>query len=203
MSEPHAPTSEQLALLREAARPQRKEPGDASTDAADAAPASSGSKPDLVAVVWPMLEVPHLDREFEYTVPEEMRADIAVGVAVKVRFKAQQITGYVVALREQAEFSGTLRPIQRVISSQVVLTPHVWELARAVAARDAGNVSDVLRLAIPPRHARAEAALDAREEKAAASERVDVDAAGETADASDTTAADGSPGAPSDLAIAS
>lgn len=200
MSEPHAPTSEQLALLREAARPQRKEPaGVTGTDTTDdAAPASSGSKPDLVAVVWPMLEVPHLDREFEYTVPEEMRDDIAVGVAVKVRFKAQQITGYVVALREQAEFSGTLRPIQRVISSQVVLTPHVWELARAVAARDAGNVSDVLRLAIPPRHARAEAALDARDEKAAASEAADVDAVGETADASDTTAADGSPGAPSD-----
>lgn len=154
MSEPHALSSEQLALLRDAARAHHD-------DAAAEAQAASRHSDDLVAVVWPMLEVPHLDREFEYTVPEQMRDDVAVGVAVKVRFKAQQITGYVVALREQAEFSGTLRPLLRVISPQVVLTPAVWNLVRAVAAHDAGSVSDVLRLAIPPRHARAEKALDA------------------------------------------
>lgn len=149
MNEPHAPSSEQLALVREAARAHSPEVG-------VAAQPYGG----LVAAVWPMLDVPHLDREFEYAVPEQMRDEIAVGVAVKARFKAQQITGYVVALREQAEFTGTLRPIARVISPQVVLTEQVWDLARAVAAHDGGTVSDVLRLAIPPRHARAEKALD-------------------------------------------
>lgn len=155
MSEPHAPSSEQLALLREAARPHTPE-----------AASPSSQHVGLVAAVWPMLEVPQLDREFEYSVPEQMRDEIAVGVAVKVRFKAQQITGYVVALREEAEFTGTLRPIARVISPQVVLTEPVWHLARAVAAHQGGTVSDVLRLAIPPRHARAEKALDAKEGKA-------------------------------------
>lgn len=44
-----------------------------------------------------------------------------------------------------------------MVSSERVLTPEVARLARAVADRHAGTVADVLRLAIPPRHARAEA----------------------------------------------
>ena len=164
----HAPSTEQLALLREAAR-------------AKSGPATPAQRHrGLVAAVWPMLEVPHLDREFEYTVPEEMADDVRVGVAVKVRFKAQQITGYVVALRPEAEFAGALKPLLRVISPEVVLTNHVWQLAQQVAAFYAGAVHDVLRLAIPPRHARAEKALD---------ERPPPDGAGPTADSN--SAADG------------
>jgi primosomal protein N' (replication factor Y) len=43
-----------------------------------------------------------------------------------------------------------------VISPEPVLTPEIFDLARAVADRYAGTLADVLRLAIPPRHAAAE-----------------------------------------------
>ena len=41
-------------------------------------------------------------------------------------------------------------------SPEPVLTPEIFDLARAVADRYAGTLADVLRLAIPPRHAAAE-----------------------------------------------
>ncbi len=44
------------------------------------------------------------------------------------------------------------------MSPEPVLTPEIAGLARAVADRYGGTLADVLRLAIPPRHARAEAA---------------------------------------------
>ena len=44
------------------------------------------------------------------------------------------------------------------MSPEQVLTPEIAGLARAVADRYAGTLADVLRLAIPPRHAAAEAA---------------------------------------------
>ena len=47
--------------------------------------------------------------------------------------------------------------IGKVVSSEPVLTPEVAALARAVADRYAGMMIDVLRLAIPPRHAKVEA----------------------------------------------
>jgi primosomal protein N' (replication factor Y) len=45
-----------------------------------------------------------------------------------------------------------------VVSAEPVLAPEIVALARAVAQRYAGTLADVLRLAVPPRHARAESA---------------------------------------------
>ena len=53
-------------------------------------------------------------------------------------------------------------PLASVVSPEPVLTPEVLRLARAVADRYAGTLADVLRLAVPPRHAAVEreAAVD-------------------------------------------
>ncbi|MFO7690845.1 MAG: hypothetical protein R6W83_09900, partial [Cryobacterium sp.] len=57
-----------------------------------------------------------------------------------------------------APFHGALSPLHELVSEARVLTQPVWELARSVADRAAGNVSDILRLAIPPRQVRVEKA---------------------------------------------
>src|SRR5690606_40122904 len=62
--------------------------------------------------------------------------------------------------------AGELTPIRRVAGPVPVLAPQVLALARAVAERYAGTTSDVLRLALPPRHAGAEAAVLAASEEA-------------------------------------
>jgi primosomal protein N' (replication factor Y) len=66
-----------------------------------------------------------------------------------------------------------LAPLRRVVSGEPVLSPAVARLSAIVTARYAGTRSDVLRLAVPPRHATVE-----REESAPAPAReVDVVAA--------------------------
>ena len=52
---------------------------------------------------------------------------------------------------------GRLAAIQRVVGTEPVLTDETATLFRAVADRMAGTFSDVARLGVPPRHARAEA----------------------------------------------
>lgn len=101
--------------------------------------------------------VPHLDREFEYLVPATRSVDARPGVRVRVRFGGQDADGFVVARTASAEHDGALAPLRTVVSPEVVLTPEVLRVARAVAARYAGTLPDVLRLAVPPRHARTEA----------------------------------------------
>ncbi|WP_456824790.1 primosomal protein N' [Cellulomonas sp. P5_E12] len=100
----------------------------------------------------------HLDRVYEYLVPAAL-ADTAVpGARVKVRFGAQgDVNGYVLERVDEAEHDGALVPVRKVVSAEPVLTPQVARLARAVADRWAGTLNDVLRLAIPARHARVEA----------------------------------------------
>lgn len=101
----------------------------------------------------------HLDRPFEYLVPEELDEAAVPGARVKVRFAGRDRPGYLLGRSEVAEHRGRLAPLRTVVSDEPVLTPQVLELARRLATQQAATTGDVLRLAIPPRHARAEKAL--------------------------------------------
>lgn len=101
--------------------------------------------------------VPHLDRVFDYLVPEALVEEVAFGSRVRVRFAGRLVNGLVVSLGADSPHAGELRPIERVLGPEPVLIPEVLALAEGVAERMAGTVRDVLRAAIPPRHARAEA----------------------------------------------
>ncbi|MGW4664527.1 primosomal protein N' [Streptosporangium sandarakinum] len=107
-----------------------------------------------VAVDTPL---PHLDRPFDYLVPAAMDAEAVPGVRVRVRFAGKLVDGFLLERTEASEHQGRLARLERVVSPEPVLTPEIAALARAVADRYAGAMADVLRLAVPPRHARAEA----------------------------------------------
>ncbi|MGH3581068.1 MAG: primosome assembly protein PriA, partial [Mycobacterium sp.] len=109
-----------------------------------------------VARVLPMLSVPHLDREFDYLVPADLSDDAQPGVRAKVRFNGRLVDAFILERRSDTDHSGKLGWLDRVVSAERVLTPDVQRLAEAVAARYAGSRPDVLRLAIPPRHATVE-----------------------------------------------
>ena len=114
---------------------------------------------DPVAVVLVDTGLPHLDRPFEYAVPPELAATAHPGVRVKVRFAGQDLGGFIIERRARAEHEGPLASLRKVVSDEPALTPAVLALAREVARHYGGTVGDVLRLAVPPRHARAETNL--------------------------------------------
>lgn len=128
----------------------------------DARPQDPTPGPGRVAAVLVASGLAHLDHEFEYAIAPELAGSVAPGVRVKVRFAGRDVDGFVVDVRQVAEHAGQLAPLRRVVSPEPVLTPPLLALARAVAAHQGGTVSDVLRLAIPTRHARAERALTER-----------------------------------------
>ncbi|ETW23953.1 primosomal protein N' [Mycobacterium gastri] len=103
-----------------------------------------------------MLSVPHLDREFDYLVSAEQSDDAQPGVRVRVRFHGRLVDGFVLERRNDTDHQGKLGWLDRVVSAEPVLTPEIRRLVDAVAARYAGTRADVLRLAIPARHARVE-----------------------------------------------
>ncbi|MFF4252981.1 primosomal protein N' [Streptomyces sp. NPDC001663] len=111
----------------------------------------------------------HLDRYFDYAVPEELDADAQPGVRVRVRFGAGRhrvrdgrreggglIDGFLVERLAESDYSGPLAALAQVVSPEPVLSEELLGLARAVADRYAGSLADVLQLAVPPRSARAE-----------------------------------------------
>ncbi|MEJ7794179.1 MAG: primosomal protein N' [Nocardioides sp.] len=121
--------------------------------AADVEPAPT----DPVARVLVDLPLAHLDRPFDYLVPVKDAHTAVPGARVKVRFAGQDVDGYVVERVAESDHPGRLAPLRRVVSAEPVLLPEVAALAAAVAERYAGSRADVLRLAVPPRHATTEA----------------------------------------------
>lgn len=109
-----------------------------------------------IARVLPMLSVPHLDREFDYLVSAEQSDDAQPGVRVRVRFHGRLVDAFVLERRNETDHPGKLGWLDRVVSAEPVLTPEIRRLVDAVAAHYAGTRPDVLRLAVPARHARVE-----------------------------------------------
>ena len=121
--------------------------------AAEAEPAAT----EPVARVLVDLPLAHLDRPFDYLVPARHADDALPGTRVKVRFAGQDVDGFLVERVAESDHAGRLTPLRRVVSAEPVLAPEVVALAGAVAERWAGSRADVLRLAVPPRHATTEA----------------------------------------------
>ncbi|BCJ41489.1 putative primosomal protein N' [Actinoplanes ianthinogenes] len=109
-----------------------------------------------VARVCVDLPLPHLDRPFDYLVSSADDEAAQPGVRVKVRFAGQLVSGFLLGRAEASDHQGRLAFLEKVVSPERVLDPEVVRAARAVADRYAGSLADVLRLAVPPRHARVE-----------------------------------------------
>lgn len=124
-----------------------------------------------VARVYVDVPLAHLDKTFDYLIPSDLDEQVVPGCRVRVRFSGRLVDAYVIERAAESEHPKPMF-LEKVVSAEPVLAPQVAQLARAVADRYAGAMMDVLRLAIPPRHARAESAPSP--------EPVDVDPPAET-----------------------
>jgi primosomal protein N' (replication factor Y) len=104
--------------------------------------------------------LPHLDRLFDYEIPEEFDEACVPGVKVKVKFSNRNMEAWVVEKIGLSNHHKKLSEISKVISNFPVLTPEILTLSQIVADRFIGNLTDVLRFAIPPRQAKIEKAFD-------------------------------------------
>ncbi len=154
----HEPDDEtgQLALMPELARSRAREARQKATEKAKARKPVEPAEDAPVARVLVDVPLAHLDRPFDYLVPAKM-AEVAVpGARVKVRFAGQDVDGFVLERVESSEHEGRLAPLRRAVSPEPVLSRAIARLSASVAARYAGTRSDVLRLAVPTRHATVE-----------------------------------------------
>ncbi len=115
------------------------------------------AEPELpVARVAVDVNLWHLDRPFDYAVSPAQDADAVPGARVRVRFAGKLRDGFILERAASSERAGPLAGLGKVVSAEPVLTPEVAALIRQVADRYAGTFADVVRLAIPPRHAATE-----------------------------------------------
>ncbi|MFF2655432.1 primosomal protein N' [Streptomyces sp. NPDC058045] len=162
---PPPTTPEQLALIRDTVR--KAQPPRAKPRTWRGAPPAPHCPVARVLVDKGNL---HLDRLFDYVVPEELDQQAQPGVRVRVRFGAGAhrvrqgrreggglVDGFLIDRVDTTDYTGPLAALAQVVSPEPVLDPDLLALARAVADRYAGSLADIVQLAIPPRRAKAEA----------------------------------------------
>jgi primosomal protein N' (replication factor Y) len=104
------------------------------------------------------ISLSHLDRPFDYAVTTEQDADAVPGARVRARFAGRLRDGFILDRVATGDHEGPLAPLSKIISKEPVLTPEIARLIRKVADHYAGTFADVMRLAVPPRHAATERA---------------------------------------------
>src|SRR5699024_6439488 len=107
-------------------------------------PMGAGEPPErpdhvLTAEVLVLTGLAHLDRPFDYAVPEDMAAQVRPGVRVKVRFAGTEREGFVISVSARTNPQRRLLPLRRVVSPLPVLTRETLALCTAMARRYAGT----------------------------------------------------------------
>lgn len=101
------------------------------------------------------------DPIYHYEIPAQLADKIVLGCRVKVPFGATQAAGFVIGRRDSSDYGASLRLITSVVSAVPVLSAPILALCQRIAALQAAPLLDVIRLAVPERHARAEREVSA------------------------------------------
>jgi len=100
----------------------------------------------------------HLDRDFDYLVPDEWHEMAVPGARVRVRFSGRLRDAYVIDRVHEPDVDSP-KPLERVIDAVPPLSAETLTLIQDVADRYVGTFWDVARAAVPTRHARAESSV--------------------------------------------
>ncbi|NMB23182.1 MAG: primosomal protein N' [Corynebacterium sp.] len=109
-----------------------------------------------VARVLPLLGLPHLDRLFDYRISADQHEDARPGVRVRIRFGGRLVDAILIDRTGHTDHAGELAWLDRVISPVVVYPEQTARLIESLTDRYGGVRSDLIRSAIPSRHAGAE-----------------------------------------------
>jgi primosomal protein N' (replication factor Y) (superfamily II helicase) len=110
-----------------------------------------------VARVWVEVEPLHLDRPFDYLLPDPagddaLEHEVVVGSRVEVVFSGRRRRGLVVELTDTTDVpEGRLRPVRRVLGPHAWATPDEIAVLRWAADRWGAPAADVVRHALPSR----------------------------------------------------
>ena len=111
-------------------------------------------------VVRVLPDVPAIDRQFDYLVPDDVGDQVRVGTMVRVPLHGRSVVGWVMATDVEPTPGMSLASVSKRVGEGP--SPEVIELCRWAAWRWAGRLPALLRPASPPRTVRARPAVRVR-----------------------------------------
>lgn len=90
-----------------------------------------------------------IEKAYTYTVPEELRAELQIGVRVEVPLKNKLYSGLVVEIHDTYEVEYRLKPIISVLDSEPIITPHQLVFWEWIAHYYCCTIGEVMTAALP------------------------------------------------------
>lgn len=96
------------------------------------------------------ISIDKLDKAFQYSVPEELKGEITVGVQVEIPFGNRTISGYVIELTDKPEFDiDRIRPIIGIRKGSVLIESQLIALAGWMRKNYGSTMNQALKTVIP------------------------------------------------------
>ena len=145
-----APYAEQLALDGLAPRRRRRR------TPAEKIPAEH----DPIAQVVLDIQATHLGRTFDYLIDEKLDDTAVPGALVRVRFGGQRVSGIIWNRTSASDTPrSSLRYLERVLTTRPLVSASMRDDITRIADAYGGTRANIIRLAVPPRVERVDAAL--------------------------------------------
>lgn len=106
------------------------------------------------------VQTPHLGQLFDYIVPQKLSKTAQPGTLIRARFGNRRCTGVIwERVADSTAPRTSLKTIERVLSSQILINAHMRAEIEAIADFFGGSRANIVRLAVPPRVAKVEKEL--------------------------------------------
>ncbi len=106
----------------------------------------------LYANVIVDISLEKLDKTFQYSVPDELTGELAVGMQVQVPFGNRTVTGYVVELTEEAEYDvSRIRPLDGIAEGGIAIESQLIALAGWIRRNYGSTMNQALKTVLPVR----------------------------------------------------
>ena len=90
-----------------------------------------------------------LDREFDYRIPDHLRASIRVGSQVVVPFHSRELRGFVVGLSNFSAYADKLKEIKGVVGDKPLIPDEIMKLAYWIADYYRAPIEHAVRTVLP------------------------------------------------------
>lgn len=104
-----------------------------------------------MAIAQVIVDVPHqrVNRAFDYKIPDLLKRQVKVGSRVEVPFGVRKIQGFVIGLKQQSAFDGSLKDISKVRDDFPALSDELVQLGQWMAGYYYSFLISIYQMMLP------------------------------------------------------
>ena len=103
----------------------------------------------MIVGVLVQLSNKNIDKIFDYSVPDEMKSKIKIGIRVEVPFGYQKLEGFVLEIKDESSTDRELKKVSSIVDSDIVLNNELLKLGREIKNNTLATLISCYQVMLP------------------------------------------------------